>query len=187
MNGRRRPRVNLASQPVRNRRFYRTVVASIILLFALLAIPCGLWFFRASSRAAEADRAAVAADERLYAAERERNDFSRRADALRKSESDLVAGINAVLDRKAFSIVDFFVLLEEALPPGSYLTSLSPVGGAEGRIDARFKVVTSGLPELMSLIAKLETLKFSNVASKGESRLGGQVVSEIGLTYERTH
>ena len=85
------------------------------------------------------------------------------------------------------TVVEFFALLEEALPAGSYLTSLSPVGEGDGRIEARFKVVTGGLSELMSLMTKLESLKFKNLAIKGETQMGGQLVSEIGLTYERAH
>jgi uncharacterized membrane protein len=185
MNAWRRPRVNLAGRPLRNRRFFTAAFAAVVLLFLLVAVPSGLWLVRSASRSAADNRASAAADERLYAAEGERNDFARRAEALRKNDREIVGHVNAVIARKAFSVVEFFALLEEALPAGSYLTSLSPVGEGDGRIEARFKVVTGGLSELMSLMTKLESLKFKNLAIKGETQMGGQLVSEIGLTYER--
>jgi hypothetical protein len=186
MNGGKRPYVNLASQPLRNRRFYTAVLAALVGLFLLVAVPSGLWLLRASSKTSVAREATAAADAAMYAADRERSDLARRAEALQAKDRELVSQVNAVIARKRFSFVEFFSLLEDALPAGSYITSQSPLSAAEGRIETRFKVVTGGLADLMGLMTKLEALKFKNLTIFDETPLGGRLIAEIGLTYEKT-
>jgi hypothetical protein len=185
MNGWKRPHLNLASQPLRNRRFYLASLAALAVLFILVAGLVGLWLVRSSGKASSAAEAVVAADARLYAAEGERNDLVRRTEALQGKDRELVAQVNAAIARKSFSYVEFFALLEEALPRGSYISALGPIAAGEGRIEARLRVVTAGFEDLMGLMTKLEALKFKNLTIRGENQMGSQIIAEIGLAYER--
>ncbi|MBM3292954.1 MAG: hypothetical protein FJY82_00355 [Candidatus Aminicenantes bacterium] len=187
MNGRPRPHINLASRPVRNRRFYFAALGGMMAVFVLAAAVLGLWLVRASSRASADAKAAAAASLRSSDTERERLDFVGRADALQRRERDLVAQVNQAIARKRFSYVEFFALLEEALPARCYIAALTPVSAPEGRIENRLRVVTAGLEDLMGLMTRLENLKFKNVMMKGEIQVGGELVAEIGLVYEKAH
>ncbi|MBM3311976.1 MAG: hypothetical protein FJY80_10760 [Candidatus Aminicenantes bacterium] len=186
MNGRGRPHLNLASQPFRNRRFYFAGLVSLGVLGGLAVSLLGLWFVQRTASAAADRKAVAAAEERLAATERSRADVLRRTAALQTEDRELVAQTNAAIARKAFSYVEFFALLEEALPARAYITSLSPVSAREGRVAARLKVVTAGLEDLMSLLTKLEALKFKDLAIIGETQAGGQLIAEVGLAYEKT-
>jgi hypothetical protein len=186
MNGWRRPYINLASQPVRNRRFYTASFIALVLVFLLSAVPAGLWLKSASRRNVSGRGTAAAADDRMYAAEAERNDLVRKAEAIQAKDSEFVGQVNRVLARKSFSFVDFFVLLEDALPASSAISSMSPVALGDDRIDTRVKIVLASHEDLMGLLNKLNALKFTNVSVRGSAQMGGQIVSEIGLTYERT-
>jgi len=185
MNGRPRPYVNLSSHPLRNRRLYFGAFSVLAVLFFLAVGLLGFWLLRASGRASADAKAVLDAEARLSATETERADIVRRTEALRAGNLNLVSQVNAVIARKNFSYVEFFALLEEALPAQSYITSVSPIAAGEGRIDARLRVVTTGLEDLMGLMTKLEGLKFKNVTIRGEAQVGGQLIAEIGLVYEK--
>jgi hypothetical protein len=187
MNGRRRPRLNLASQPFRNRRLYLTGLVSLVVLGGLAAALLGLWLVRRTASEASDRKAVAAAEERLAATERTRADILRRTAALQAEDRELVAQVNAAIARKSFSYVEFFALLEEALPSRAYITSLSPVSAREGRVVARMKVVTAGLEDLMNLLTKLKTLNFKDLAIIGETQAGGQLIAEVGWAYEKAY
>jgi dihydrodipicolinate synthase/N-acetylneuraminate lyase len=63
---------------------------------------------------------------------------------------------------------------------------LSPEQTSAGKIDVRFKVVTQNLDELVELVRKLYALGFKQVSVVSETKIEGQMLSEISAVYERT-
>ena len=86
---------------------------------------------------------------------------------------------------KGFSWVEFFGLLERALPASSYISSMAPVSSVDGKIEVRFKVVSPGLGDTLQLVQNLAAAVGRAPLVQSETKTGGQTISEITLTYER--
>ncbi|MCX6559003.1 MAG: hypothetical protein NTZ26_00685 [Candidatus Aminicenantes bacterium] len=185
MNGTIKLAVNLATRPKRNRRFFRAAGAGLLLL-ALLTGWLGLGSFIRARRiqteaSAETNRLEVnrSRQDQLRA---ERENESRRLKTLLK---DKVAIANQALTMKGFSWVEFFSLLEQALPASSYISSMAPVSSVDGKIEVRFKVVSPSLGDTLQLVQNLASTVGRAPLVQSETKAGGQTISEITLTYER--
>jgi cell division protein FtsB len=178
--------MNLASEPVRNRRLF---VASLALLAAgiVLAAAAGASLFARAHGRLRAARAEVA---RLDKLEREARAEIRTRDkentGFAQASKAEVDRINEVIERKAFSWVDFLSLLEEALPGPSYILSFSPLSTEKAAMEIRFKVASSDVGELVRFIQKLEALRFGPIRVLSQARGdAGELVSDIVVGYER--
>lgn len=185
-NTRRRVHMNLASEPVRNRRLF---FAALGLLSAgiLLAAAAGGWLFVRYHGRFRAIRADSARFEKL---ETEARADIRKYDQENAKFSDTskveVDRINEVIERKAFSWVDFLTSLEEALPGPSYILSFSPLSTEKASMEIRFKVSSSDVEGLVRFIQNLEKLHFGSIRVLSQSRGdGGDLVSDIVVRYER--
>ena len=177
--------VNLASRPLRNRRFLLAVLAGLVAVFVLVALAGGL-SLRKSRRLETAARTDLDRIRQLAeSARKERDAWSAEAADLARKLKDTVEAVNGIIQRKSFSLVDVFSRLEDALPAGSYVAGISPVEPAAGRLDLRFRVVSPGLPELLTLIQKLGSLGFKNISVKNEATVDGRLVSEITFSHEK--
>jgi hypothetical protein len=184
MNAKNVP-VNLASRPLRNRRFFAAILVACASVFALAALGAGL-SLRTSHALEAVARADLGRISRLSEAGRKEKDaWSAEAAELARKLKDTVEAANGIIRRKNFSLVDIFTRLEEALPAGSYIAGISPVEPADGRLDLRFKVVSPSLPELLALVQKLGGLGFKNISVKNETTVEGRLVSEIAFSHER--
>ena len=182
----RRVHMNLASEPVRNRRLF---AAGLGLLAAgiLLASAAGAALFIRSHGRLRAARADIARFERLEG--QARADIQKydkeNAKSSQASQAE-VDRINEVIERKAFSWVDFLTHLEEALPGPSYILSFSPLSTEKAFMEIRFKVASSDVEELVRFIQNLEKLRFGSIRVLSQSRGdGGELVSDIVVGYER--
>jgi len=187
MNGIRKLSINLASRPTRNRRFFRLAGLALVLLAALSAwLGLGSFLGYKSAQSEAAARTSrlesVRVDQDRLRAEREAETLQ-----LRARLKDKVAIVNQALTLKGFSWVEFFGLLEEALPASSYISSMAPVSSVDGRLEVRFKVVSPGLGDTLELVQRLAAAVGRTPLVQSETRSGGQTVSEITLTYERIH
>ncbi len=178
--------VNLAGRPLRNRRFFFGLSVSLILIFfAVAAISAGVFF---SSRSREKALSASLAEVRK-AAEEARQDRDAWTGQIRewaKTYRTTVAALNAVLVDKHFSWVDFWTRLEEALPSRCVVTQVTPLVARGGSLDVRFKMTCPTLDDLLAFIQGLNGQGFKNISVRQEAQLGGQWISEIMFTYERT-
>jgi hypothetical protein len=184
MNAKNVP-VNLASRPLRNRRFFAAALLAFAVVFALAALGAGLSLGKSRKLEAGA-RSDLGRMVRLSAsALKEKDAWSAEAAELARQLKDTVAAVNGIILRKSFSLVDVFTRLEEALPAGSYVAGISPLEAADGRLDLRFRVVSPSLPELLALVQKLAGLGFKNISVKNEATVEGRLVSEITFSHER--
>lgn len=177
--------VNLASRPLRNRRFFAAVLGVPAAAFVCVALICGLTVLKArrSETAARADLARV---ERASAdARKEKDARSGEAAALAAKLKETVDAANGILLRKSFSLVEVFNRLEDALPAGSYIAGMAPLEPGDGRIEIRFRVVSSGLADLLALVQRLGEQGFKNISVKNEATIDNRLVSEIAFSHER--
>jgi hypothetical protein len=179
--------VNLATQPKRNRRFFFAAAAGLVLL-ALLAGWLGLGSLLHAKRI-QAVAARETARLETIRTEQDRLRAERQVETLRLRAQlkDKVDILNQALIMKGFSWVEFFGLLERALPASSYISSMAPVTSVDGRLEVRFKVVSPGLGDTLQLVQNLAAAAGRAPLVQSETRTGGQTISEITLTYERLH
>jgi len=186
MNG-KKVNVNLASHPLRNRRFLFTLLGAAAGIFLLVAVLTLLSSARSRARQASLRESLDRMTQMTQTAQKEKDEWARQTRDLSKKYGDVIGSINDLILAKTFSWIEFFSRLEEALPNGSVISSIAPVQAIEGRIDLRFKVVSQSLSDLLALIQNLNGQGFKNISVKNESSEGGQLSSEILLTYERAH
>jgi hypothetical protein len=179
--------VNLATRPKRNRRFFFTA-AAVLLLSALLSGWLGLGSFRHAKRIqSEASHETMRLES--VRIEQDRLRAQRQVEALRLKTrlKDKVEILNQALIMKGFSWVEFFGLLEDALPATSYISSMAPVSSVDGKLEVRFKAVSPDLRDILRLVQNLAAATGRTPLVQSETRTGSQTVSEITLTYERIH
>jgi len=184
MNGDPRMQINLATQPLRNRRFYRTVLGGLIVLFLVFGGGAGYLLVHSTFQSRADNKISAELELRIQAANKEQGEKVSQTGTMKKNDKDFVAGVNTVILRKNFSWVDFFARLEEALPPNCSITSINPLTMMETNLSASFKVVTPGSPEFNAFIINLITQKFKNISIRNEISGGGRFICEIGLVYD---
>jgi Tfp pilus assembly protein PilN len=178
--------LNLATRPRRNRRFFLSLAGLLgLALAAVLAAAVFLFLhFTLKSRAVKAELRE--AEGLVRAAETEQRRLAARIRESAKKDQQTVDVINSIILRKSFSWTEFLSTLETVLPPPCYILSLNPTQVEDTRIQVRFKVASPSLNDLLSLITKLNEMKFSQIRVENEERNTlGQVISEISVTYER--
>ncbi|HEX6324030.1 MAG TPA: PilN domain-containing protein [Vicinamibacterales bacterium] len=161
---------NLSTRPFYNERRVHLAVA----LVALLVVAFTAWnaarLVALSSRRTEL-RAAVQTDDQVAA------DLRARAEALEKSvDTVALAAVaesareaNAVIDRRTFSWTTFFNRLEETLPPGVMLSSVSP-SVENGQVIVTMVVIARRAEDVDDFMVKLEASgAFSSVLNVQES------------------
>jgi len=186
MTGWKKLNLNLASHPLRNRRFFFAGAGLLAVAFVAAAFLAGSNFSKYKGQADTAGRELARLVLVRDTAQREKVNWTNRVLDLSSGAQKKVDLINNLIRRKSFSWVEFFSLLEEALPAASYLTALSHEQTSAGKIDIRFKVVTQNLDELVELVGKLFALDFKQVSVINETKIEGQMLSEVSAVYERT-
>jgi hypothetical protein len=177
--------VNLASRPLRNRRFFTAILAALAAAFMLIALGSGLTILGSRRRESESRADLSRVRQAAAAAQKERDGLAADAAELARTLQPTVDAVNGVLLRKSFSLVDVFSRLEDALPAGSYVAGMSPVEPGDGRLNLSFRVVSPNLTDLLALIQKLGGLGFKNISVKNEATVDGRLVSEISFSHER--
>jgi len=161
-------KVNLASQPRRNRRLYRLLVFGLTIL--MVAIMTGLVIINLESifefqKLNQSNKVLKEKKENLTLENRQ---LSQEVSNLRRRYQLPVDEINSILERKSFSWVLFFSRLEEALPARSYLTTLTPSSSSSGR-EFRMKLTLSSRGELGKLLENLKSQGFEGIRVLTES------------------
>lgn len=161
-------KVNLASQPRRNRRLYRLLVFGLTIL--MVAIMTGLVIINLESifefqKLNQSNKVLKEKKENLTLENRQ---LSQEVSNLRRRYQLPVDEINSILEKKSFSWVLFFSRLEEALPARSYLTTLTPSSSSSGR-EFRMKLTLSSRGELGKLLENLKSQGFEGIRVLTES------------------
>ena len=178
--------VNLASQPLRNRRFFFACVTVLTAAFLVVSYLAGSQFIKYRRQEGRSGQELARIAKLRETAQREKAGWAGKIQDLSGKYKDKIDLINTLILKKSFSWVEFFSLLEQALPASSYITGgMTPEQISAGKLVVHFKVVTQNFPELQELVQNLYSLKFQNVLVINETRIEGQMVSEISASYER--
>ena len=179
--------INLAGRPLRNRRFF---FASLGILGVLAVLFLGLGLVSLISSKSQQARALSEYDRLdtvIKKEERGRTEREAEIKVLTARTKDRIDLVNGAIMKKAFRWTEFFTMLEGALPASSYISSMAPVSVVEGRFEVKFKVVSRTMGELLQLTQNLFAVTGRPPFVLNETRTGGQLVSEITLTYEKSH
>jgi hypothetical protein len=180
-------RLNLASRPLRNTRFFRACLVGLAFLLVVLAFLAGFFFIKYGFKDRRAKSSLRDVEGQMQQAQAEETRFKTGADAVAKVEKEWVDLVNSIIFRKSFSWNAFLTELEGALPDPSYIISLAPSFVGEASLDLRIKVVSMSLDDLLSLINNLSARNFKRIRVENESAdERGQLISEITFSYERT-
>jgi hypothetical protein len=183
----KKPDINLAGRPLRNRRFF-FVSVGVLAVLAVLFLGLGVGsFVRSKSRQSQALSEYDRLDGVIKKEERSRTEREAEIKALTARTKDRVDRVNEAIMKKAFRWTEFFTMLEGALPASSYISSMAPVSAVEGRFEVKFKVVSRTMGDLLQLTRNLLTVTGRAPFVLNETRAGGQLVSEITLTYEKPY
>ncbi len=156
---------------------------------AVLWIIIGLtvfWKSRNDSRDIETALAGI--ENKINNIRREERRYITQVNKLSQENLSKVKFINHLISQKAFSWTEMFTALENSLPDGCYITSISPVEMGDFKAQVKLEVASTGLDPLFQFIDNLYAMDFSGVRlirdRKGET---GSFISEISLDYDKTH
>lgn len=178
--------LNLATRPLRNRRFFLLLGGLLGMAFLVTAFLAVFLFLQFSLKKNAVRADLKSADEKLKTAQSEQKQIAIRLKEAAGKDQNIIDTINSIILRKSFSWTDFLSKLEECLPDSSYILSLTPSLVDDSRIQLSFKVVSQSLDDLLALINKLQDLKFSQPRVETEERNDrGELTSDILVIYER--
>jgi Tfp pilus assembly protein PilN len=185
MNGNGTLLLNLATRPVRNRRFYLLARA---VLAAACAVLLGLTAFTMVKYGLQLGRLNVSladASNRHDAAAKEQMRLQAEVRREKQAQQAAVDVVNRIIYQKSFSWTGYFSELEASLPDSVYITSLSPNFSGERTVTLKVKVVSAGLDDLLAFLNNLNARKFTYRFESESREEEGQLVSDISLSYER--
>jgi hypothetical protein len=186
MKERERLGLNLASHPLRNRRFFYLLLSSLAVVLLLISFLAGKIFVEYKAKAQETRASIKRTDKLITDAQGDEGDFSARVDDLTLKYKGKVDLINTIILGKSFSWIEFLSDLESSLPDSSYIVSMAPTLAKDSKLQLSFKVAYSNVDDLLELYNNLKALKFNQIRiiSEAENERG-LLLSEISLTYEK--
>lgn len=186
MKKQNRVNLNLATNPLRNRRLFFLISgilgALILILFSAGGYTC--WKYIGKNKIL-ADQN-VRLEQMIHEGGRKEKRLSLQIDEASQTYQGNVDLLNTLIRKKSFSWVGFLTALEQALPPSCYIESMAPNLRDTDQMEVRLKVAAPSLDELLKLNRNLYEMKFSGIRIISESiNEAGLLIAEITLIYER--
>jgi hypothetical protein len=180
----KRLRINLASSPLRNRNLYFTLLGLLAVLILAAAAGGVLIYARYHGRN-EAARASLQDLELATETSRtETTTFLAKSQEAGRRQKARVDFANESVYFKSFSWTRFLSELEKSLPGASHIIALTPTPVGKSRVEVRLRVVSSSLEEMLAFVNNLKPPSFANIRIISDEQKGGEIVSEVSLTYE---
>lgn len=187
MNGSRGVSINLASEPLRNNRFFRATAGALAVLLVGVMAAAGWLFVRHRSEALKLAREAASLRASVEAARTETERLESQARELASRHKPDVDFANELILGKSFSWVGLLSRLEEALPSESAVISLAPASAGGARAEVTLTAVFRNLNDLLGFVNNLYGRGFSRVRLVSEKSDGhGRLEAQIAVTYEGT-
>ena len=178
--------LNLASHPLRNRRFFYLLLSSLVIVFLLVSFLAGKIFIEYRAKAQKIRASIESADKLIKDVQKEEEKFSSMVEEVTKKYKGKVDLINSIILGKSFSWIEFLSDLENSLPDSSYIVSLAPTLTEDSKMQLSLKVAYSSVDDLLKLYNNLRALKFNQIKIKSEAKNeSGLLMSEISLSYEK--
>lgn len=186
MRNHKKVNLNLASNPMRNRRLFLFLFAFLGISTCIVLALGGKIYTDYRGSAREAEREVARIESQISDDQKVANQLSIDIDELNGKHAKNIELINSLIYSKSFSWMDFFSALEDALPASSYIVSLRPFPEEGLSMEVRFRVASASLNELLKFIARLAAKGFKDIQILSESKSEeGYTLSEISLRYER--
>jgi len=183
----KRVSLNLASQPLKNKKLFYLVCFLLCSLFVALSVLGGYIYVSSKGKARSIEATLNEMEQSRQRIQSEAAKYSVGIQRAAKDYEATVEFINSLILRKSFSWVDFLSCLEDSLPDSSYIVSLAPTLTEDLQVKVRFEVISRNLDDLLKLLNSLKSFKFKDIRVLSEdSNERGFLRSEIALTYERT-
>ena len=187
MTNAKRLSLNLASQPLRNRKFYYLVLSLMMILLLTLSYFTGSLYLGTRAKVRELRTSISDMENGARIAQRKEKELKLKVEELTKRHRGKVDLVNGIILRKSFSWLKLLGNLEIALPDSSYIVSLVPRLLDDSRMEVKFRVISRNLDQLLKLVNNLHSLKFDNIRIGNEEiSERGWLLSEISLSYERS-
>lgn len=186
MSPQRHLRLNLASNPLRNRRMFYILLGLVVSLILGISFWSGYTFFRYRIKHNALRSTFTEINGLITENQKEKEKLEESINKVGPAYKQNIQRINDIIYQKSFSWVDFLSALENSLPPSCYIISLAPSKKENSRIKVRFKVASPHLSELLKFIDTLNSQKFKQVRVISEAKSEkGFLISEISFIYEK--
>ncbi|MFC2163402.1 hypothetical protein ACFLT2_00225 [Acidobacteriota bacterium] len=178
--------LNLASNPLRNRRLFFLLGLCLLVVFIGTSVLGGSIYIRYKSKRGDIAKELDAINRKLTMARSDEIRFGELIEQNLANYKETSDYINNVIYRKSFPWIEFFATMEDSLPESSYIISLTPVPVDGTEMEVRFQAVFSNLDELLKFVNTLDSKGFEDINIVSESQsTEGFLISEISVRYER--
>ena len=187
MKKQKRVNLNLATNPLRNRRLFFLLFGILGVFILVISSLGGYTYWKYSGRNKTFLNQSARMERAVHEASREEKRLTTQIEEAAQMYQKKVDLLNTLILKKSFSWVGFLSALEEALPPSCYIESLAPNFRDDNQMEVRLKVAAPSLDELLNLNNNLYKMKFKGIRIISESiNEAGLLIAEITLIYERT-
>lgn len=178
--------LNLASNPLRNRRLFFLLGLCLLIVFVGTSVLGGSIHLRYKSKKNEVQKELRTINQNVITAKREETRYGTLIAQNLANYTAISDFINNLIFRKSFPWIDFFATMEDSLPESSYIISLTPAPADGTVMEVRFQAVFANLKELLKFIRSLDAKGFEDINIVSESQSAeGLLISEISVRYER--
>jgi len=187
MRKQKRVHLNLATHPLKNRRFFFLLFGVLTTLILVILLTGGLTFWKYSSKNRNFRNNSAQIEMMINDAKREELRLSAQIEDASQKYQGKVDLLNSLILKKSFSWVEFFSALEESLPASCYIESMAPTLMENNQMEVKLKIAAPNLDELLKLNRNLYKKNFSDIRIISEAiNETGLLTAEITLFYERT-
>lgn len=187
MRRQKRVQLNLATNPLKNRRFFFLLSGILAVLVLVISFTGGVTFWKYSSRNKNFRANNAQIDKMIYDTKREELRLSALIEDASQKYQRKVDVFNTLILKKSFSWIEFLSALENSLPASCYVESLAPTLKENSQMEVRLKIAAPSLDELLNLNQNLYKKSFTGIRIISEAiDEAGLLIAEITLFYERT-
>lgn len=181
----KRLNLNLATHPLRNRRFFYSLLSLLLISLVLIGSLAARAYIKYRSEAQKVIASIANVDQLAMIAATEEKNFREKIEEARRRDKEKVDLVNSIIMRKVFSWTELLSTLENSLPDSSYILSLAPNLAEDSSLQLRLRLVSQDLDKLLEFLNKLKALKFKIKIMGEMASERGLLISEVSLSYER--
>lgn len=178
--------LELASHPLRNRRFFFLCLFLLVILTVSVTVVSANLYFKFKNKVDKTQSKIEEVEQKRGRAQLEEIRLADQIESQSAANLSKIDFINGLIYRKSFSWIDFLSDLESALPARCYIVSLAPSPRGELGMEVRIRVASPTLDDLLALYTQLVKLGFENVLIRSEEQANnGLLISEVSFIYEK--
>jgi len=178
--------LNLAENPLRNKRLFHTLfffLCGISVLWFILSLA---FFYSYKNKKDDIKASSVQIENKIKQSRREEKRCLSQIETLSKNNLQEVNFINHLISKKGFSWTGLLTALEQSLPEECYIVSISPLQREDTSTEIKLEVASAGWDHLLEFINTLYTMNFRNFRPIRENKSPeGYLITEISLSYEK--